>query len=182
MKIDRLETHDRFLEFLKQSDFISKGCSDCMKNRPAQFTMPFYIFAHCRTIGMDERISIFEVDQMSARLDPLYTKQYASFDQVPTARFIWCPRLTKPIPQPNSMLFKAYPPSDNIKVIWILPAQELWDQYEKGLMLENKIVKKSIEAFKNDFAILSQAESDDLPLTRVKEIYQDIQKHIQKKE
>ena len=174
MKIDLLETHDRLLQFNEQGNYIAKGCQDCINNRPVQFDMPFYIFAHSRTIEMDERISIYQHDMISAHIDPMYVRQYHSFDQIPTARLIWTPRLSKPIPQPNSMLFKAMIPTDNIKVIWMLPARELWEQYEKGLMLENQIVVESINQFKNDFDSISYPEKDDLPDQRVKEIYDDI--------
>ena len=75
------------------------------------------------------------------------------------------------------MLFKAYPPGDNIKIIWMLPARELWDQYEKGMMLEKPIVKESIHNFLHDFAKLSEKEEDDLPESIVNAIYEDIAKN-----
>jgi len=136
--------------------------------------MPFYIFAHQRTIGMDERKSAYEFDLISSSIDPSYVRQFTSFDQVPTAKLLWSPRLSKPTPQQNSMLFKAYPGSDNIKVIWMLPDQELWGQYEKGLMLQSPIVVESIAKFKKDFASMSLPEEDDLPDDRVNEIYASI--------
>lgn len=176
MKIDRLETHDRLLQFKGQADYIGKGCQDCINNRPIQFDMPFYIFAHSRTIETDERMSIWQHDLISEAIDPLYIRKYPRFEDIPSARLIWSPRLSKPTPQPNSMLFKAYPPTDNIKIIWMLPARELWDQYEKGLMMQNISVVESINSFKNDFANMSLPECDDLPEHRVKEIYENMSK------
>jgi hypothetical protein len=174
MKIDRLETYDRLLEFSKQADYISQGCSECIRNRPYQFTMPFYIFAHSRTIEIDERISIFDHDVISSHIDPLYVRKYRSLADVPTARLIWSPRLSKPIPQPNSMLFRAFPPSESVQIFWMLPAKELWEQYEKGLMLQNKEVIESIHMFKNDYARMAAPEIDDLPEDVIQAIYKDI--------
>lgn len=177
MKIDKNETHDRLLLFKQQSDFISQGCEDCIRNRPEEFgNLPFYIFAHTRTIEIDERIAIFNDQLMKEKLGFSIGKAYQSFEEVPTARLIWTPRLTKPTPQSNSMLFKAYPPGDNIKIIWMLPAKELWEQYEKGLMLENKIVQESIHNFKYEFEKLSSREDDDLPDSVVDAIYAEISK------
>jgi hypothetical protein len=72
------------------------------------------------------------------------------------------------------MLFKAYPGTDDIKVIWMIPAQEMWAQYEKGFMLQSSIVVESIHKFKNDFEALQAPEKDDLPDERVNEIYASI--------
>jgi hypothetical protein len=174
LKLDKLETHDRLLQFGKQADYISKGFQECINNRPHQFTMPFYIFAHQRTIDMDERISAYEYDLISSHLDPTYIRQFKSLAEVPCAKLIWAPRLSKPTPQQNSMLFKAYPGTDDIKVIWMIPAQEMWAQYEKGFMLQSSIVVDSIHKFKNDFENLKAPEEDDLPDERVNEIYASI--------
>ena len=174
MKLDKLETHDRLLQFNKQADYISQGCQDCINNRPHQFTMPFYIFAHQRTIDMDERVSAYEYDLISSHIDPSYKRQFNSLSDVPSAKLIWSPRLSKPTPQQNSMLFKSYPGTDNIKVVWMIPAQEMWAQYEKGLMLQSSIVVDSIFKFKNDFESLSLPEDDDLPDDKVNEIYASI--------
>lgn len=177
MKIDKAETHDRLLKFKQQSDFISQGCQDCINNRPKSFeNHPFYIFAHSRSIEMDERISILQHDFWMGAVDPKYVRKYQSLEEVPTARLIWTPRLTKPTPQSNSMLFKAYPPGDNIKIIWMLPARELWDQYEKGNLLEHQIVKESIHMFKTDFDKMSAKEDDDLSDSVVDAIYSQIGK------
>lgn len=180
MKLDRLETHDRLIQFKKQSDYISKGCQDCINNRPQQFTMPFYIFAHTREVGLDERISLINDDIIRGQIDPLYIRMYKDMSEVPTARLIWSPRLTKPTPQQNSMLFKCYPEGDNIKVIWMLPAQEMWDGYTKGNMMQNQIVVESINMFKTDFATMSLPDVDDLPESKVNEIYADIAKETKK--
>ena len=106
MKINRLETHDRLLEFQKQADEISQGCKDCIDNRPKEFgNHPFYIFAHKREIGIDERFSL------------MITQGIPDITKVPTHRMIWQPRLKKPEAQINSMLFKYYPKEDIINII-----------------------------------------------------------------
>lgn len=135
MKIDRLEAHDRLNEFQKQSDYISLGCEECIRNRPEEFgSHPFYIFAHART--HDDGVS---------------------------KRLIWTPRLTKPKSQTNSMLFKAYPGTDIIKIIWMIPDRLLWPQYKKGNLTEHKIICESIYDFENNRQKLDAKEDDDLP-------------------
>ena len=144
MKLNRLETHDRLQHFTKQSFSISECCQDLINQRPFG-EHAFYIFAHART---DE-------------------------DGV-TKRLIWQPRLTKPRAQSNSMLFKAYPGKDMIKVLWMIPAEELWGQYGKGLMTENKTVQESIHDFKHNRAKLEQKEEDDLSDAQIDAIYANI--------
>jgi hypothetical protein len=162
MKINRLETHDRLLEFKKQADYISQGAQDCIKNRPEEFeNYPFYIFAHKREINIDERFSI----AVDCRI-PL--------DQVPTHRMIWIPRLKKPEAQINSILLKHYPKEDVINVIWMIPEPELWDEYLTGKMCENKTVSDSVRLFKTDKKKLEADEPDDLSDEKVKEIYRKI--------
>ena len=98
MKIDRLETHDRFTYFTKQGLDISACCQNLIDQRPYG-DHPFYIFAHARSLGMDEKIKLY------------MTGNYKTLGEVPDKTIIWQPRLTKPEAQTNSMLFKAYPGS-----------------------------------------------------------------------
>jgi len=161
MKINRLETHDRLLHFTKQSMDIGECCQDLINKRPFG-DHPFYIFAHARTIGMDEKFRLF----MSG--------QYKSMEEVPEKTLIWQPRLTKPKAQTNSMLFKAYPGSDTIKVLWIIPPRELWEQYTKGKMMENKTICESIDNFQNNKEKLEAPEEDDLTDKQIDAIYRNI--------
>lgn len=149
MKVDILDAHDRYQYFTKQSFDISECCEDLIKKKPFG-DHPFYIFAHART----------EEDGVTKRL-------------------IWQPRLTKPKAQTNSMLFKAYPGSDMIKVIWMIPARELWGQFEYGKMTQNQTVIESIEAFRNNREKLEAKESDDLSDEAINLIYLEIAKSIQ---
>lgn len=151
MKINRLETHDRLQHFVKQEFDIGACCQDIIDKRPFG-TVPFYIFAHART---DE-------------------------DGV-TKRMIWQPRLTKPRAQENSMLFKAYPPSDKIKVIWMIPAKELWGQFKKGNVTESSMVSQSIFTFVNTPELLNQREQDDLDDATIDKIYDDISRGATRK-
>ncbi len=144
MKLDRLETHDRYQHFTKQQFDIGECCQNLINQRPFG-EHPFYIFAHART---DE-------DGISKRL-------------------IWQPRLTKPKSQTNSMLFKAYPGTDIVNVLWIIPSRELWDQFSLGQMLENKTVIDSIYKFQYDRETLERKEIDDLPDHIIDQIYRDI--------
>ncbi len=144
MKINILDAHDRLDHLVNQDFSISECCQDLINKRPFG-NYPFYIFAHTRT---DE-------DGFTKRL-------------------IWQPRLTKPKAQSNSMLFKACPGTDMIKVIWMIPASELWEQYEKGLLTENKTVSESIHNFRYNRDKLEAREDDDLTDKQIDAIYTEI--------
>jgi len=154
MKLDRLETHDRYLHFTKQQFDIGECCQEVIKNRPPEFgNRPFYIFAHTRTD-----------------------------DDGTTQRLIWQPRLTRPKAQTNSMLFKAYPPGDVIKVIWLLPKRELWPNYKRGMICENKTISDSICDFQHNRKKLEQADPEDLDDNLAYAIYQEIALHAKQRQ
>ena len=144
MKLNILDAHDRYEHFKKQDFDIGACCQDLIRQRPFG-DHAFYIFVHART------------DDDGVR-----------------KRLIWQPRLTKPKAQSNSMLFKAYPGSDNIKVIWMIPAEELWEQYDQGLLLENETVVVSIYNFRHHKERLEAKEEDDLNDAQINAIYQTI--------
>lgn len=147
MKLNRLETHDRYQHFTKQTFDIAECCQNIIERRPFG-DHPFYIFAHPRT------------DDEGVR-----------------KRLIWQPRLTKPQAQENSMLFKAYPGKDIIKVIWMIPARELWKQYKSGNVTENKTVRESIIAFTTNREVLEAKEDDDLDDATIDAIYRQISRN-----
>ena len=151
MKINPLDAHDRLLHFTKQSFNIAECCQDLINQRPFGDN-PFYIFAHARTL-----------------------------DDGVTKTLIWQPRLTKPKAQSNSMLFKAYPGTDLIKVIWMIPARELWSQFAKGLLTENRTVSESIEAFQTNRKKLEEKESDDMTDEQVDAIYKGLSRDARSK-
>lgn len=144
-KLNRLETHDRLDHFNKQEFDIGKCCQDLLDQRPFG-GHSFYIFAHART----------EDEQSGVK------------------RIIWQPRLTKPLAQENSMLFKGTPGSDNIKVVWMIPAREMWDQFLKGQMFHSPIVVESIHNFKNNKKKLEAREPDDLKDEEIDKIYKEL--------
>lgn len=144
IKINPLDAHDRLQHFTKQEFSISECCQDLINQRPFG-NYPFYIWAHART---DENTHI--------------------------KRIIWQPRLTRPKPQTNSMLFKAYPGTDTIKVIWIIPAREMWEQYEKGKLTQNELIYNSIQDFQYNRASLEINEPDDFSDEKINEIYKEL--------
>ncbi len=150
MKLDRLETHDRYQHFTKQQFDIGECCQNLINQRPFG-EHAFYIFAHSRT----------DDDGTSKRL-------------------IWQPRLTKPKAQTNSMLFKAFPGTDVINVLWIIPSRELWDQFAMGQMLENQTVIDSIFKFQYDRETLEKKDLDDLPDHVIDQIYTEISQQAKK--
>jgi hypothetical protein len=131
MKVNRLDAHDR-LKHLKSTNHSIDDCCQDLINQAPFGNRPFYIFAH-------------------ARLD----------DDGINTRVIWQPRLTKPKAQTNSMLFKGYPGSDRVDIIWIIPKREQWAQYQKGMLTENKTVIESIHAFLYDRQKLEAKDKDD---------------------
>lgn len=151
IKINRLDAHDRLNHFKKQNFSIEECCQDLINQRPFG-NYPFYIFAHARTD-----------------------------DDGVTKRLIWDPRLTKPRAQTNSMLFKAYPGTDLIKTIWIIPARELWEQYKKGLITQNETICQSIHDFQNNRHILEASENDDLSDEVIHNIYLSISQEAKRK-
>ena len=152
MKLNILDAHDRYNHFTKQSFNISECCQNLVDQRPFG-EHPFYIFAHARTD-----------------------------DDGVTKRLIWQPRLTKPKAQTNSMLFKAYPGSDQIKVIWMIPAREMWPQYKKGNITQNETVVSSINAFETNRKALEVPESDDLTDNQVDAVYREISIGVKRKQ
>lgn len=148
MKLNLFETHDRFLEFTKptsnQSVNIAKCCQDLIDKRPFG-PYPFYIFSHARTD-----------------------------DDGVTKRLIWQPRLTRPKPQTNSMLFKAYPGTDNVKICWMIPAREMWNQYQRKNVTANETVIWSINMFQFNRRELERNEPDDLNENQIDSIYREL--------
>jgi hypothetical protein len=151
MNIDRFDAHDRLLEYKKQSLNISECCQRLIDSKPFG-EHAFYIFAHCRTA------------------DNGYSK-----------RLIWQPRLTKPKAQTNSMLFKVYPGTDIVKVIWMIPPRELFEQYKKGHVTEENITQTSIRLFDEERYVLERKEYDDLEDYQIDDIYRSMSQRYRPK-
>lgn len=175
MKINRFDAHDRLQHFTGQEFDIGKSCQECINNRPPEFeNHPMYVFAHKREIDLDERISMFNQDLIK----PFNERQFKALKDVPNGRILWQSRLLKPKFEPNSMLFKAYPPTDVIRIIWMLPATELWDQFTKGKMTENKTVSESIYNYKTNRNKLEEKEDDDVSEETARKIYKQIARRL----
>ncbi len=172
MKISRTETHDRLDHFLKdQRDVISQGVEDCLKKNPLSLAMQdkshyVYIFAHPRTLGMDEKMDLFS------------RGGFDDFSKVPDKVMMWQPRLVRPGAQTNSYLFRAISHTDQLEICWMLPPREMWDQYKKGNLTENELVIWSIDQFTNHREKLELPLPDDLPESRVRDIYMEIAKDM----
>jgi Fe-S cluster biosynthesis and repair protein YggX len=173
IKINPLDAHDRYQHFTKQSFLISECVQDIVNQRPFG-NRSFYIFAHARTFGIDERIAMFNADLYRGIADPDYVRKYKTLEDVPEQKIVWQPRLTKPLAQTNSMLFKAYPGTDNIKIIWMIPKEELWGQYDKGKVTENSETYISIQNFIHNRNELNAPEDDDPTDEQGDKIYKEI--------
>lgn len=151
MKINRLETHDRLQHFVKdQSINVFQGAEDCLKKNPDSLAIqeksPYvYLFAHPRTT-----------------------------DDGLNKRMLWQPRLSVPEAQTNSYLFRAISNSDIIEIVWLIPPEEMWEQYEKGLVTESSEVAWSIEMFKHKRKQLEKPHPDDMPEERARLILKSI--------
>jgi hypothetical protein len=151
MKLNRLETHDRFQHFKKdQSQNIFFGAEQCLKNNPDSLAMQdrcnyVYIFAHPRTA-----------------------------DDGVTKRMLWQPRLSKPKAETNSYLFRANSHSDIVEVIWLLPPEELWEQYILGNITENADVLYYIDQYCNHRKKLEAKHPEDLSEERAIAVWNEI--------
>lgn len=146
MKVDILDAHDRLEHFTKKQFDIGECCQDLINQRPFG-DHAFYIFAHARTE-----------------------------DDGVTKRLIWQPRLTRPLAQTNSMLFKAFPGTDIVHVIWIIPPREMWEQYQKGKLTENEAVYQSIYDFQFNRGKLEERDPEDLSDSQIAAIYEEIKR------
>lgn len=152
MELDRFDVHDRFKYFLDQ-DFNIAECAQNMIDQRPFGGHPFYIFCHGRTD--DDGIS---------------------------KRYIWSPWIWKPRAQTNTILLKAYPGTDIVKWMWVLPVREMWDSYREGKMFENKFVIECVEQFEKDKAALEAPEPDDPLPQRAQEIAFEFQPQLFKRE
>jgi len=144
LKINRLDAHDRFEYFTKQSFDISQTIQQIISTRPFG-DYPFYLFAHARTA-----------------------------DDGVTKRLIWQPRLTRPKAQTNSMLFKVDPKTDIVKIIWMIPPKEQWHMFERGKMTENEIIAESIYDYQHNRQKLEAKDPDDLADEVIDKIYRGL--------
>lgn len=147
MKLNRLETHDRFLEFNKNTDAIYQGCMECLRNVPENIKFPFYVYAHSRQIDFDEQKSII-IQSNTINFTP------------PSERLIWSPRISKPKPEPNSYLFLVVQRPDLVQICWFLPKRELWEQYAPGKMTFNEEIWTSIQNYKNCKKKMQESDKD----------------------
>ena len=132
MKVNLLETDDRFLHF-KRQDFGTDAQAKRIVDAKPFGDNPYYIFVHTR--------------QTDTTLDH---------------RVIWQPRLLKPVPQLNSMLFRVPRNANYFEVIWIIPPVEIWHEFDKGKIHEDDVIARSIYMFSKKFYELSQPFPDDL--------------------
>jgi hypothetical protein len=140
MKINRLETHDRYKYLLEdQALNIFQGAEDCLKKNPLclaiQDRSPYvYLFAHPRT----------------------------STDDGVTKVMYWQPRLSVPEAQTNSYLFRNISKTDIIEVCWLIPPKEQWGQYKKGNVTADPNVEWSIQQYKYNRKGLEKPHPDDM--------------------
>lgn len=182
MKVNILDAHDRLKHYKKQKTGIEKTVQKMIDSRPFG-DYPFYIYAHTRTLGLDEKLAVFNDSELNYTIGKTMRgsllletpkRRYPTLADVPEKRLIWQPRLTKPKASSNSMLFKGYPGSDNIRIIWIIPARELWEQFMKDKLTENETICLSIDLYINHRERLEAKEDDDFSDEKIDAIYREI--------
>ena len=176
MKLDRLETHDRYLEFMKIAELIDQGVQDCKNNVPDTIKSPFYVFVHKRTVAMDEKLAIWAQEIQT----PFKYRRFQRFDQIPEKRIIYCPYPRRPKPQSNSWLVRVQKGSDRIGVVWIIPEEELWGQFGKELLCENELICRSIQLFRTNPGAL-EYDPDELTVEQVDDFRMKIKEAAQAK-
>lgn len=145
MKVNRLEAHDRLIEVHKQKDHIGQAVEECIRNVPDEVKSSFYVYAHKRTIGLDEMAKYM----------------LKSPGKVPTHRIVWMPRITKPEPTENSMLFLVKKGSDEVRILWMLPDACMWEQYGPDKMTHDPVIWESIQTFKSNPAELMKRMKEE---------------------
>jgi hypothetical protein len=164
-KIDRLETHDRLLQYQKQQDTIGDEVQKCINHVPDNVKYPFYVWGHSRQIPIDERLSYF------------MGGGYEKFEDVPSERILWMPRPSKPEATPNSYLFRAQKGTDVVEIIWILPKIEFWEQFGPNKMAYSPEIWTSIMNFKYNKKELEAPEEGDMTLDQRDEFREIIKQH-----
>ena len=98
-------------------------------------------------------------------------------DDVYVKRFLHHPRLTKPMPSPNSRLFKVNPKvPEDVEVMWILPGQESMHLFQKGKLFQDELINDSIREFMRNPEKLRQPEPDDVSDEEARRIYSSLKK------
>lgn len=75
------------------------------------------------------------------------------------------------------MLFKGYPGTDLVKIIWMIPDRHLWSQFASGNVTDSAIVRESIQKFQYNRTELEQNELDDLTDSEIAAIYTEISRN-----
>lgn len=147
-KINVFDAHDRLKELQKSfNDTLAQGCEDCLKQNVLSLALqeksPYiYIFAHPRT-------------EPNGNMKRMY----------------WQPRISRPLPQTNSYLFRAQSKSDVLEICWMLPPMETWNNFRKGNVTENDIVEWSIGMYLHNRQELKKPHPDDMSEEAAKGIF-----------
>lgn len=143
LKVGKFDTHDRYLNFIGVDHGITEFATKLIKEDPFQGN-PFYLHVHARTM-----------------------------DECGDRRLLWHCRLSKPAATPNSSLFKAYPGTDKIKVIWRIPDERYVDMFKQGTMFSDPDIIDYVFKYLYKKEDLEKAEPDDLPEEASKKLLLD---------
>ncbi|MDE3022080.1 MAG: hypothetical protein KGI54_09480 [Pseudomonadota bacterium] len=169
LKVDRLETHDRYLEFMKPTKEIGQHVQMIIESEPFG-NRPFYMFGHPRTLDLTDRWKLF------------CNGKYSNFADVPTHKIMWQARLLKPKAETNSWLFRCYPRSDRLDLVWNIPKPETWDQFDLGKMTEDDTTLVSIYNYIHCKELLDEPHPDDPSDAEAREIYRQIAMNLPKRQ
>jgi len=123
----------------------------------------------------DQSETVSKGCQECLKENPLYIFAHPrTADDGVTKVLYWQPRLAKPHPQTNSYLFRVQSHTDNLEVVWILPAEEMWGQYKKGNVTESEIIIWSIDQYTNHKEEMKKPFEGDLSRDQIYNIYRKI--------
>ncbi len=85
---------------------------------------------------------------------------------------IYQPRLTKPCPVDNSMLFRCTPfDPEKVEVMWIIPSEQHMKLFQEGKVFYDGLIAECIDKFQKNPQLLRVKEKGDLSDFMIKEVY-----------
>ena len=147
-KLNKLETHDRKICFQKHQTDVGEFLQNIIDNKPFGNRSCYLHIIHKRSLGEDERVSLVRQGE------------YENVEDTPVA-FMWMQaRLSKPEATPNTTLIKIKPGEEEIRIIWSLPEEHLWNLFQTG-MFRDDLTSRSINMYKMNKRGLEALEEDD---------------------
>lgn len=147
-KLNKLETHDRKVCFQRYQTDVGQFIQTIIDTHPFGKRSCYLFIIHKRTVGEDERVALVRQGE------------YKNIDDTPVAFMDMQVRLSKPAAIPNTTLLKIVPGQEQVRIVWSLPEEHLWNMFQNGIF-KDELTQKSISDYKKNKAQLEQLEPDD---------------------